>query len=110
MRKGSRPLRLRRRFTGATVRSILVRQGLWTPRYRTRTVPRRPHEWTILELAHHLQMSHQTLYAWVYKGRLKARRTTRTRHPLWLVYADPPELARLRALRPNPALVRTKTP
>src|SRR4029450_11602567 len=83
---------------------------LWSPRSRTRTVPRRPHEWTILELAHHLQIPHPTLYAWVYKGRLKARRTTRTRHPLWLVHADPTELARLRALRPNPALVRTKTP
>jgi hypothetical protein len=67
-------------------------------------------EWTILELAHQLQMPYQTLYAWVYKGHLKARRTTRTPHPLWLVHADPAELARLRALRPTPALVRTKTP
>jgi len=108
--EGWRPPKRRTRFTGATVRSILVRQGLWTPRSRTRTVPRQPHEWTILELAHHLQIPHPTLYAWIYKGRLKARRTTRTRHPLWLVHADPTELARLQALRPNPALVRTKTP
>ena len=104
------PPKRRTTFTGTTVRTMLVRQGRWTPRSRTRTVPRRPHAWTILELAHHLQMPHPTLYAWVYKGRLKARRTTRTRHPLWLVHADPTELARLRALRPNPALVRTKTP
>jgi len=108
--EGWRPPKRRTTFTRDTVRSILVRQGLWTPRSRTRTVSRRPHEWTILELAHHLQMPHQTLYAWVYKGHLKARRTTRTRHPLWLVYADPAELARLRALRPTPALMRTKTP
>jgi DNA invertase Pin-like site-specific DNA recombinase len=108
--EGWRPPKRRTTFTADTVRSILVRQGLWTPRLRTRTVSRRPHEWTILELAHQLQMPHQTLYAWVYKGHLKARRTTRTRHPLWLVYADPAELARLRALRPTPALVRTKTP
>jgi hypothetical protein len=105
-----RPPKRRTTFTGATVRSMLVRQGLWTPRSRTRTVPRRPHAWTILELAHQVQIPHQTLYAWVHKGQLKARRTTRTRHPLWLVHADPAELARLRALRPNPALVRTKTP
>jgi hypothetical protein len=91
------PPKRRTTFTRDTVRSILVRQGLWTPRSRTRTVPHRAHEWTILELAHHLQIPHQTLYAWVYKGRLKARRTTRTRHPLWLVHADPAELARLRA-------------
>src|SRR6266481_1991173 len=32
--------------------------GIWTPRLRTRTVSRRPHEWTILELAHQLQMPH----------------------------------------------------
>jgi hypothetical protein len=108
--EGWRPPKRRTTFTGATVRSMLVRQGLWTPRSRTRTVPRRPHEWTILELAHQVQIPHQTLYAWVHKGQLKARRTTRTRHPLWLVYADPAELARLRALRPTPALVRTKTP
>ena len=108
--EGWRPPKRRTTFTRDTVRSILVRQGLWKPRSRTRTVPRRAHEWTILELAHQLQIPHQTLYAWVYKGRLKARRTTRTRHPLWLVHADPAELARLRALRPTPALVRTKTP
>ena len=35
---------------------------------------------------------------------------TATRDELWLVQADPAELARLRALRPTPALVRTKTP
>jgi len=104
------PPKRRTTFTKDTVRSMLVRQGLWTPRLRTRTVSRRPHAWTILELAHHLPMPHQTLYAWVYKGHLKARRTTRTRHPLWLAYADPAELARLRALRPTPALMRTKTP
>jgi DNA invertase Pin-like site-specific DNA recombinase len=108
--EGWHPPKRRTTFTGATVRTMLVRQGRWTPRRRTRTVRRRPHEWTILELAHHLQIPHPTLYAWVYKGRLKARRTTRTRHPLWLVHADLTELARLRALRPNPALVRTKTP
>ena len=108
--EGWRPPKRRTIFTRDTVHSILVRQGLWTPRRRTRMVSRRPHEWTILELAHHLQMPHQTLYAWVYKGHLKARRTTRTPHPLWLVHADPAELARLRALRPTPALVRTKTP
>jgi hypothetical protein len=108
--EGWRPPKRRTTFPGATVRTMVVRQGLWTPRSRTRTVPRRPHAWTILELAHHLQLPHQTLYAWVYKGRLKARRTTRTRHPLWLVHADPTALARLRALRPTPALVRTKTP
>src|SRR5215813_6051857 len=108
--EGWRPPRRRTTFTADCVRSILVRQGLRTPRRRTRTVSRRPHEWTILELAHELQMPHQTLYAWVYKGHLKARRTTRTRHPLWLVQADPAELARLRALRPIPTLMRTKTP
>jgi recombinase-like zinc beta ribbon protein len=108
--EGWRPPKRRTTFTRDTVRSILVRQGLGTPRSRTRTVSRRPHEWTILALAHHLQMPHQTLYAWVYKGHRKARRTTRPPHPLWLVHADPAALARLRALRPTPALVRTKTP
>src|SRR5262249_7792394 len=66
--EGWRPPKRRTIFTRDTVHSILVRQGLWTPRRRTRMVSRRPHEWTILELSHHLQMPHQTLYAWVYKG------------------------------------------
>jgi DNA invertase Pin-like site-specific DNA recombinase len=96
------PPKRRETFNASMVRSLLVRQGLGTGTSRQRLsdkVRRRAHEWTVTELARELQMPHVTLYAWLRRGHLKARRVTRGRQSVWLVRADATEIKRLRQQR-----------
>ena len=98
--EGWRPAKRRNTFTAAMVGDLLARQGLRTLRPGpATTVTRRAHEWTLQELAQILAMPVQTLYAWLRKGHLTARRETSAAPPRWLIHADSAELERLRALR-----------
>ena len=58
-----------------------------------------PTELTLQELAGRLAMPEQTLYRWLRRGLLAARRAVVRSHPVWLVTADETEIERLRALR-----------
>ena len=60
---------------------------------------KRGQEWTLNELSLTLDMPVQTLYAWLRKGELKARKVNTATRALWLVRANKAELARLRKLR-----------
>jgi len=98
--EGWRPAKRRKTFTADMVGSLLVRQGLSSPTARPRSVAREADEWTLPELAYTLEIPHPTLYAWLRKGHLQARRDAMSRQ--WLIWANEGELQRLRALRQAP--------
>jgi DNA invertase Pin-like site-specific DNA recombinase len=58
-----------------------------------------PDEWTVSDLAGVLDMPHATVYTWIRKRHLQTRRVACGRRRIWLITADPSELARLRGLR-----------
>jgi len=97
--EGWRPAKRRETFNAPMVRSLLARLGLG-PQARARVeVQRAPQEWTIPELARTLAIPQPTLYAWLYKGRLKAHKDLTSPHGLWLIQADEDEVLRLQSLR-----------
>lgn len=101
--EGWRPTHRAQAFNASIVRDVLARQGVRSTRQSPSTgIERQDHEWTLYELAQALTMPQTTLYGWLRKGWLKARCDTHGSHPVWLVHADPTELARLQALRGAP--------
>jgi DNA invertase Pin-like site-specific DNA recombinase len=103
--EGWRPVKRRATFNAPMVSSLLSRQGLraGSPRqqYADR-VERDPDEWTLKGLARQLEMPEITLYAWLRKGKLNARKVAHKPRPVWLVQADAAELKRLKSLRGAP--------
>ena len=100
--EGWRPPKRRDTYNAPMVRSLLSRQGLGTGTARQQHsagIERQPDEWTLKELAGHLDMPEPTLYSWLRKGVLKTRRTRAATRSIWLVQADQKELDRLRTLR-----------
>src|SRR5262250_17969 len=91
--EGWRPAKRRQTFTADMVGALLARQGLGVSPSRPRAVARKPDEWTLPELAYTLAMPEPTLYAWLRKGHLKARRDQGSGQ--WLLWADASELQRL---------------
>lgn len=55
-------------------------------------------QWTLSELAHHLDMPDITLYTWLRRGWIRGQQRDDPHHT-WVVDADPLEVSRLRALR-----------
>jgi DNA invertase Pin-like site-specific DNA recombinase len=98
--EGWRPAKRRETFTADMVGSLLVRQGLSTSKARPRSVARETDEWTLPQLAYALEMPPQTLYSWLRKGHLKARRDAVSMQ--WFIWADTGEVERLCALRQAP--------
>jgi hypothetical protein len=103
-REGWHPPKRRATFTGAMVCRLLGGQGV-PPKARhapSRVVERQAAtELTLLELAVRLAMPYPSVYRWLRRGLLRARRaSTEQGRPIWLVTADADELERLRALRP----------
>ena len=100
--EGWRPPKRRDTFNRPMVHQLLRRQGISQRRHgnsRALAGERRPDEWTLPELARELSMPHVTLYSWLTKGRLIARRAKARGGTLWLVHANKAELRRLRSLR-----------
>jgi hypothetical protein len=103
--EGWRPAKRRKTFNVFMVRSMLSRLGLTTgtvKQQHARRIERKPHEWTLKELAGKLEMSESTLYVWLRRGKLNARQLKGPSRTLWLIHADSKELARLRQLRTAP--------
>jgi DNA invertase Pin-like site-specific DNA recombinase len=101
--EGWRPPKRRDTFNGPMVRELLAKstqsKGYRRPRV---IIDRSPNEWTINELAQKLEMSHITLFAWLKKGKLIARRIMVENKTIWLIQAAEAEIARLRSLRGAP--------
>ena len=102
---GWRPAKGGETFTVSMIRRILARpdvQQLVDRKRLTDGVPKEANEWTSDELAELLGMPRVSLYVWLKKGILTARRTRYRERLVWLIWADETELARLRALRERP--------
>jgi len=94
--EGYRPPQRRERFGAQGVRDLLQRLGAQTT--ASRLAPARDlgaHEWGLRELAHEIGMPHVTLYNWVGRGWVTARRDTQTSR-CWILWADAAEVERLR--------------
>jgi DNA invertase Pin-like site-specific DNA recombinase len=100
-----RPAKGGKTFTVSMVRRVLARpdvQQLIGRKGLTDGIPKREQEWTTDELAGLLGMPRVSLYVWLNKGVLKARRTRYQKRSVWLIWADEEELKRLKNLRKHP--------
>jgi hypothetical protein len=98
--EGWRPAKRRGTFTAQMVCGLLARQGIGSTRASAATtVARLADEWTVRELARELGRSPETVYKWLRGGQLNARLEKDASRPIWLIQADPSEIARLRSLR-----------
>jgi hypothetical protein len=94
----------RQTFNAGMVQAFMVRKGLrGQGQCMAAAVEQQPKEWTIGNLAHELDVPSATLYAWVRRGLLTARRVSVHNHPLLLVHATTEDMARLRARRHSQA-------
>jgi len=87
-------------FTEGSVRALLTRMGVvsTSPKRPSAVAARRPGEFTVTEIASRLNLPEGTVYNWLYKGRLPARRVAAAWHTLWLVRLEEVEaLLRQRA-------------
>jgi hypothetical protein len=84
----------RNTFNGRLVRMILHRHG-FVPRGPKAPPSEAPNDWTLADLAKELDMPLVTLYGWLRRGWLSARRV----HGQWVVAADRDERLRLRLRR-----------
>ncbi len=93
---GYRPPKRRERFGAQGVQELLQRLGVRTKHSRVRRPPGLgPQEWSLRELAQVLGMPHVTLYNWIRRGWVTARREPTTGR--WIIWADEAEIVRLRA-------------
>ncbi|MFP5516701.1 MAG: recombinase zinc beta ribbon domain-containing protein [Alphaproteobacteria bacterium] len=105
--EGWHPPKRRETFTDVMVRDLLHRQGVPVgayPRPSARVERLGPDERTLPELAARLEIPANTLYHWLRRGWLQARRASAGGHAVWLVEADEQEIARLHALRERKSL------
>jgi hypothetical protein len=92
--EGFTPPRRRGKFIKESVRQLLSRYGLSNERHEEGQLG--THEWWLPDLAQTLAVSPGTLRWWARHGWLRARQTPA--QGLWIVYADPKEMKRLRKL------------
>jgi len=102
--EGWQPAKQKSPFNAGMVRSLLARKGLIsTKKKRSDYVIREKHELTIRELSERTQIPEPTLYQWMKKGQLIARRDTTVSHNgIWLIKADKAEIKRLLEIRGQP--------
>jgi hypothetical protein len=98
--EGFRPPKRRATFNAGIVRSIF---------YRRHEAGARPAaydladgEWWFTDLARELRLPHPTLYSWIRRGWVDARRVPTPGLARWVLWADDDELQRLRTLRDCP--------
>jgi len=88
------------RFTGRVVRRLLARTGIAQRRRRGDRSELGPDEWWLPDLARELGRKVDTVYKWVYRGRMRARQLDGPQGRL-VVSAGPDELKRLRNQPPR---------
>ena len=81
-------------FTAEIVNALLQRRGLANEKTHTNQLG--PHEWWLPKLADAIPVSAGKLGDWARRGWIHARRTPAQR--LWVLWADEPEVNRLRKL------------
>ncbi|HEY5646415.1 MAG TPA: zinc ribbon domain-containing protein, partial [Pseudomonadales bacterium] len=98
-REGFRPPKRRDTYNGGMVGTLIRRMRPVTPSLRP-AAALNADEWYLNDLADHLSMRPHTLYRWMCRGWVHARK-----HPAngrWVLWADPDELDRLRRLKTAP--------
>lgn len=101
--EGYRPPKRREHFGRQGVTDLIHRLGLSQP--RSRAEPREglsEHEWWRPELARVLGMPEVTLYNWLRRGWVRARRQAEPPYR-WILWADEAEIAGLRERQARPA-------
>jgi hypothetical protein len=94
-----RPPKRRATFNAGMVRSIFYRRNRAT--VRPVAYDLKPGEWWFGDLAHVLQLPHPTLYTWMRRGWVNARRLD-IGQGRWVLWADEQEIDRLHRLRACP--------
>jgi DNA invertase Pin-like site-specific DNA recombinase len=100
--EGWMPPKRRASFTADMVRQLLHRIGISVAPHRgwvTRLKQREPGELTIGELVARLGIPYSTIYTWIQRGVVTARKVPVLSHSLWLIRVDEAEFSRLRQLR-----------
>lgn len=102
--EGWQPAKQKSPFNAGMVRSLLNRKGIISKKKkRSDNVIREKNELTIRELSEKTQIPEPTLYQWMQKGKIIARRDTTVSHKgVWLIKADEVEIKRLLELRARP--------
>ena len=103
------PAKRRSGFTREMVNDLLRTTRIGQPPAdwpRADHVERQANEMTILELAQHLGMPHQTLFTWVRTGKVQGRLSKPSGYRAWLITVDDAELERLKALRERSSLCK----
>ena len=98
--EGYRPPKRREQFGAQGIQALLQRLGVLTRHTQQRRRPApgsQPDEWGLRDLAHALEMPHITLYSWLKRGWVTARREPQPPYR-WIVRADAAEQERLRLL------------
>jgi DNA invertase Pin-like site-specific DNA recombinase len=100
--KGFRPPKRTSRFTHQQVRTLISRRGI---RARAKGRPAAltglpPGEWSVPGLSAELGMPTASIYNWIYRGWITARRAPGTRN--WIITADEEQMRQLRERRARP--------
>jgi hypothetical protein len=98
--EGLRPAKRTTRFGPGQVLNLINQHGIRLPAARRGPAPPElgAHEWTVTRLASALGMPTATVYNWIYRGWLTARR----HGDHWIITADQHGLERLRERRDRP--------
>jgi DNA invertase Pin-like site-specific DNA recombinase len=99
--EGWRPPKRRETFTGAMIRALVAPHESPPRTARESRWPRpklKPAEWLLSDLAAKRSMPPITLYSWVVRGWVTARKTAEP-HSVWVIRANAAEIERLRDLR-----------
>jgi DNA invertase Pin-like site-specific DNA recombinase len=91
-------------FNAEMVRTILLRKGLVSKKKkRSNNALRKPNELTFRELSERTRIPEPTLYKWMQKGKLTARKDATVSHNgIWLIKADENEIKRLLEYKDRP--------
>jgi DNA invertase Pin-like site-specific DNA recombinase len=97
--EGFRPPKRRATFNAGMVRDLFYRRGQASTRPSSHRLA--PGQWWFTDLARTLELPQPTLYSWMRRGWVSARRLASERDR-WVLWADAQELERLRRLRTCP--------
>lgn len=100
--EGFHPPKRRQTLNVEEIRTLMHRLRLRPSRSFSAQLTLATHEWLLADLSQHLDMPSVTLYNWIQRGWVKARRSPEPPR-CWIVWADDAELERLRCHRQMPA-------
>lgn len=102
--EGFKPPKRQEAFNKGMIHTLLSRMGVTSnKKTRSQQVARLQNEWTFRELSQMTNVPEPTLYRWMQKGMLTARRVLEVSHNgVWLITADEQEVKRLATLKDQP--------